>query len=169
VAPSLTYLEKGADAGKYGRIAPAPVLHMMLPTLSDPTLAPPDEHLLYITVQHTPYQLHQGAWDAAQRDALVAQVIDLLTAYSPDLPQQIIDRQLTSPLDYEQQFGLAEGHIHQGQMELGQVGPLRSLPGGTRYESPIRNLYLCGAGSHPGGGLTGQPGYLAAQQIYLSG
>jgi phytoene dehydrogenase-like protein len=169
VAPSLTYLEKAADAGKYGRIAPAPVLHMMLPTLSDPTLAPPDEHLLYVTVQHTPYQLHQGAWDAAQRDALVAQVIDLLTAYSPDLPQQIIDRQLTSPLDYKQQFGLAEGHIHQGQMELGQVGPLRSLPGGDRYESPIRNLYLCGAGSHPGGGLTGQPGYLAAQQIYLSG
>jgi phytoene dehydrogenase-like protein len=165
VATSLTYLEKAADAGKYGRIAPAPVLDMVLPTLADPTLAPSGEHLLYITIQHTPYQLHQGKWDAARRDALAAQVIDLLASYSPGLPQQIIERQLTSPLDYEQQFGLDEGHIHQGQMELAQMGPLRPLPGWDHYETPIANLYLCGAGTHPGGGLTGRPGFLAAQQL----
>jgi phytoene dehydrogenase-like protein len=165
VAPSLTYLEKAADAGKYGRIAPAPVLDMMLPTLSDPTLASPDEHLLYVTIQHTPYHLRQGEWDTAQRDALAARVIDLLAGYSPGLPQQILSWQLTTPLDYEQQFGLSEGHIHQGQMELAQMGPLRSLPGCGPYNTPIANLTLCGAGTHPGGGLTGRPGYLVAQQL----
>jgi phytoene dehydrogenase-like protein len=165
VAPSLTYLEKAADAGKYGRIAPAPVLDMMLPTLSDSTLAPPNEQILHVTIQHTPYHLRQGEWDTARRSALVGQVIDLLASCSPELPSQIIDQQLTSPLDYEQQFGLAEGHIHQGQMDLAQMGPLRSLPGCGHYDTPIANLTLCGAGTHPGGGLTGQPGYLAAQQL----
>lgn len=145
VAPSLAYLEKAADAGKYGRIAPDPVLDMMLPTLSDPTLAPPDEHILYVTIQHTPYQLRQGEWDEAQRNGLAQQIIDQLGRYSPDLSQQMIDWQLTTPLDYEQQFGLSEGHIHQGQRELGQMGPLRPLPGCGPDETPIANLYLCGA------------------------
>jgi phytoene dehydrogenase-like protein len=165
VAPSLTYLEKAADAGKYGRPAPDPVLDMMLPTLSDSTLAPSDEHILQVTIQHTPYHLRQGEWDTARRNALVSQVIDLLASFSPELPSQIIDQQLTIPLDYEQQFGLTEGHIHQGQMELAQMGPLRSLPGCGHYDTPIANLTLCGAGSHPGGGLSGRPGYLAAQQL----
>jgi phytoene dehydrogenase-like protein len=165
IAPGLSYLEKAADAGKYCRIAPAPVLDIMLPTLSDSTLAPPDEHILQVTIQHTPYHLRQGEWDTARRNALMGQVIDLLAGYSPELPSQIVDQQLTSPLDYERQFGLAEGHIHQGQMALAQMGPLRQLPGCGNFETPIANLTLCGAGTHPGGGLTGRPGYLAAQQL----
>ncbi len=148
VAPSLAYLEKAADAGKYGRIAPDPVLDMMLPTLSDPTLAPPAEHILYVTIQHTPYQLRQGEWDEAQRNGLAQQIIAQLGRYSPGLPQQIIDWQLTTPLDYEQQFGLSEGHIHQGQRELGQMGMLRPLPGCGPYETPIANLTLCGAATN---------------------
>jgi phytoene dehydrogenase-like protein len=174
VAPSLAYLENAADAGKYGRIAPDLVLDMMLPTLSDTTLAPPDEHILYITIQHTPYHLRDltGSVQAVlanlsglHRDALAQQVIEQLGRYIPDLPSQIIEWQLTTPLGYEQQFGLSEGHIHQGQMELAQMGPLRPLPGCGHYQSPIANLYLCGAGTHPGGGLTGWPGYLAAQKL----
>lgn len=165
VAPSLTYLEKAADGGKYGRIAPNLVLDMMLPTLSDATLAPADEHLLYVTIQHTPYQLRQGEWDEAQRNGLAGQVIEQLGRYSPDISSQIVEWQLTTPLDYEQQFGLSEGHIHQGQMELAQMGPLRPLSGCAHYQTPIANLYLCGAGTHPGGGLTGWPSYLAAQQL----
>jgi phytoene dehydrogenase-like protein len=164
IAPSLVYLEKAADAGKYGRISPAPVLDMLLPTLSDDSLAPAGEHHLYVTIQHVPYHLRQGQWDSSQRAALAAQVIELLTTYCPDLPQQITAQELLTPLDYEQQFGLAEGHIHQGQIELGQWLGLRPLPGCTPYETPINNLYLCGAGTHPGS-ILGASGRLAAQVI----
>jgi phytoene dehydrogenase-like protein len=164
VAPSLAYLEKAADAGKYGRISPAPVLDMLLPTLSDPALAPAGEHHLYVTIQHTPYRLHQGQWDAAQRAALMAQVMDQLAGYCPGLRDQLLDQQLITPLDFEEQFGLAEGHIHQGQLELGQLWALRPLPGCAPYETPISNLYLCGAGTHPGA-IMGASGRLAAQAI----
>jgi phytoene dehydrogenase-like protein len=163
VASSLEYLERAYDAAKYGRFSPHPLLDMTIPTLLDPALAPQNRHILSITMQYAPYELAGSNWDA-QREQLGDLVLDTVARYAPGIKSLVLDRQVLTPADYEQTFGLTEGSIHHGQMSLDQLIIMRPVPGWSRYRMPIKNLFLCGAGTHPGGGVTGAPGYNAARE-----
>jgi phytoene dehydrogenase-like protein len=165
VAPSLEYLERAADAAKYGVVSERPFLEFVILTLSDPSLAPPGHHVMSVLAQYAPYRLKAGAWDGARREALGDAVVATLTRYAPDLPRAIVHRQVVTPLDLEQELGLTEGNIYQGEMALDQLLFMRPVPGWARYRTPIRGLYLCGAGAHPGGGVTAAPGYQAARAV----
>jgi phytoene dehydrogenase-like protein len=164
IAPSLDYLEKAYDASKYGRYSPNPYLDITIPTVLDPSLAPDGQHIMAITMQYAPYELSEGTWDE-EREALGDHIVDCLSAYAPDLKGLIVQRQVITPLDWEQVYGLTEGSIHHGQMGLDQLLVMRPVPGWGQYKTPLANLYLCGAGAHPGGGVTGAPGYNAARVV----
>jgi phytoene dehydrogenase-like protein len=164
VAPSLEYLERAWDAAKYGRISEKPVLEATIPTILDPGLAPDDRHIMSINVWCAPYHLASGDWDG-ERDALGDLVVATLAKYAPDLPESIVHRQVLTPLDLEREYSLTEGQSHHGQMGLDQLLVMRPVPGYARYRTPFENLFLCGAGSHPGGGVSGAPGYNAAREI----
>ena len=164
IAPSLDYLEKAYDAAKYGRISPAPYLEATIPTLLDPTLAPNGQHILSITMQYAPYDLREGDW-RDERERLGDHIIATLAQYASNLQSLISDRQIITPLDWEQTYGLTEGSIMHGQMGLDQLLVMRPIAGWSQYRTPIDNLYLCSAGAHPGGGVTGAPGYNAAQAV----
>jgi phytoene dehydrogenase-like protein len=167
VGPSLAYLERAWDAAKYGRMSDEPVLEATIPTLLDPGLAPEDHHIMSINVWYAPYRLADGDWDE-ERDRLGDRVVETLADYAPDLPQRVVHRQVLTPLDLEREYGLTEGQSHHGQMGLDQLLIMRPVSGYARYRTPFANLYLCGAGSHPGGGVTGAPGYNAAREILKS-
>lgn len=164
IGPSLDYLEKAYDAAKYGRISEQPYLEMVIPTLHDPSLAPAGKHSLSITVQYAPYHLREGDWET-HKDTLLKTVLNTLAAYAPGTQGRILHSRVTTPLDWESEYGLTEGSIFQGQMSLDQLLVMRPIPGWSRYETPIKNLYLCGSGAHPGGGVTGAPGYNAARAV----
>ena len=164
IAPSLDYLEHAYDDAKYGRVSTNPYLDITIPTLTDPTLAPAGHHILSITMQYAPYQLRDKHWDE-ERERLGDLIMHTLSQYAPNLPSLIANRHILTPLDWEQQYGLTEGSIHHGQMGLEQLLVMRPVAGWGQYATPIKNLYLCGAGTHPGGGVTGAPGYNAAQIV----
>jgi phytoene dehydrogenase-like protein len=164
IAPSLDYLERAYDASKYGRYSPAPYLDITIPTLLDPSLAPNGQHTMAITMQYAPYELHESNWDE-EREVLGDHIVQTLSQYAPNLKELILHRQVITPLDWEQVYGLTEGSIHHGQMGLDQLLVMRPVPGWGQYGTPIGNLYLCGAGTHPGGGVTGAPGYNAAREV----
>jgi phytoene dehydrogenase-like protein len=164
IAPDLNYLERAYDAAKYGDFSPQPYLDLLIPTVLDPTLAPAGKHLLTISVQYAPYDLRGKSWDDL-REALADAVIATLQRYAPGLDQLITARQVITPLDYEREYGLTEGSFYQGEMSVEQMFALRPLPGWSDYRTPIENLWLCGAAAHPGGGITGLPGWLAAAAI----
>jgi phytoene dehydrogenase-like protein len=164
ICPDLTYLEKAYDAAKHGRCSPQPALDCAIPTLTDPTLAPAGQHILTITSHYAPYRLRESAW-AIERERLGDLILDALSAYAPNLHSLILHRQVLSPLDWEQTYSLTEGSIHHGQMGLEQLLVMRPVAGWGQYRTPIENLYLCGAGTHPGGGVTGAPGYNAAREV----
>ena len=164
ICPSTEYLERAADAGKYGRFCPNPMLDLTIPTRHAPELAPAGQHLLNITMRYAPYTLRGSSW-GEQRAALAETILQTLANYAPGLRDTILHQRLITPLDWEQQFGLTEGSLHHGQMGLEQMFAMRPVPGWGQYATPIGNLYLCGAGAHPGGGLTGLPGSNAARQI----
>ncbi len=166
-APSLDYVEKAYDAVKYGRISTAPYLDATIPTLHDASLAPAGHHLMTVTMRYAPYRLRDGGWDE-RKEALGDLVVDTLAKVAPNLPSLIAHRHVMTPLDLEREFGLTEGAVYHGQMGLDQLLVMRPVPGYGRYRTPIQNLYLCGAGAHPGGGITGLPGSNAAREI-LSG
>ena len=164
VSPSLDYLERAYDAAKYGRISEHPYLEMFIPTLHDPALAPAGHHILNVTAQYAPYGLRDGDWDG-QRDALVETVMNTLEGVAPGIRQQVVHCHVATPLDLERTYSLTEGSIYHGQMGLEQMLVMRPIPGWSRYETPVKNLFLCGAGAHPGGGVTGAPGYNAARML----
>ena len=164
ISPSLEYLEQAYDDAKYGAFSRQPYLDVMIPTVVDPSLAPPGQHVMSITMQYAPYQLHEGQWDK-QRETLGDHIIDTLANYAPNLKELILHRQVITPLDWEREYGLTEGCIFHGQMGLDQLLFMRPVAGYGQYRTPIDNLYLCGAGTHPGGGLTGAPGYNAAREV----
>jgi phytoene dehydrogenase-like protein len=126
-------------------------------------LAPEGQHILSITMQYAPYDLAGSDWNA-QREKLGDVVVDTVSRYAPNLPALILQRQVLTPLDWEQTYGLTAGSIHHGQMSLDQLLIMRPVSGWSRYSTPIKNLFLCGAGTHPGGGVTGAPGYNAARE-----
>lgn len=162
VSPSLDYLERAYDAAKYGRFSERPYLEIVIPTLHDPSLAPPGQHIMTVTAQYTPYTLREGEWEGRASE-FADTVLDVLEGVAPGTRAKIIHCQIVTPLDLEREYGLTEGSIYHGQMGLDQMLVMRPIPGYSRYETPIRNLYLCGAGAHPGGGVTGAPGYNAAR------
>jgi len=139
---------------------------MVIPTLTDPSVAPPGKHILSCFVQYAPYKLKPGsAWDDQQRDAFGNTVIDTIAEYAPNIRDIILHKQVLTPLDLEREFGLTEGNIFQGELTLEQLFFLRPAPGWAQYTTPIRNLWMCGSATHPGGGIMGAPGRNAALRI----
>jgi phytoene dehydrogenase-like protein len=157
-------LERAFDASKYGRPSERPYLEATIPSLVDPTLAPGGGHVMSVLVQYAPYHLRDGGWDA-QRDALGDVVLRTLDRFAPGLSSTVTARQVLTPLDLEREYGLTEGHPHHGEHGLDQLFAWRPLLGHARYRLPLDGLYLCGAGAHPGGGVTGGPGANAAREI----
>jgi len=164
VSPSLDTIERAYDAAKYGRYSERPYLEIVIPTLREPSLAPAGHHILTITALYAPYALRDGDWDG-QSAAFGETVLDVLEGVAPGVRAKMLHCQVVTPLDLERRYGLTEGSIYHGQMGLDQMLVMRPIPGWSRYETPLRNLYLCGAGAHPGGGVTGAPGYNAARAV----
>lgn len=164
ISPSLDYLERAWDDSKYGRISKELTIDARIPSLLDPTLAPEGSHILSAVVQYAPYWLKRSSWEN-ERESLGDQIVSTISRFAPDLPDLILQRQVLTPLDFELEYGLTEGQIYQGKMGLDQLLSLRPVPGFARYQTPYGGLYLCGAGTHPGGGVTGAPGRFAAMEI----
>jgi phytoene dehydrogenase-like protein len=162
-SPSLDYMERAYDDAKYGRFSRRPYIDMIIPTLLDPSLAPPGKHIMSCFVQYAPYHLEPGAsWDAAMRDAFGEAVISTIEERFPDIRRRIIHRAVYTPKDIEDITGLSEGNIFQGELSLEQLFFNRPVPGWARYRTPVRNLWMCGSATHPGGGIMGAPGRIAA-------
>ena len=164
ISPSMDYMERAYDQAKYGEYSRRPYIDMVIPTLTDPSVAPPGKHILSCFVQYAPYKLSHGTWDE-QREAFGNTVIDTIAEYAPNIKNIIIGKQFITPLDIERQTGLTEGNIFQGELSLEQLFFLRPVAGWARYRTPIRKLYMCGSATHPGGGIMGAPGRLAALEI----
>jgi phytoene dehydrogenase-like protein len=164
ISPSLDYMERAYDDAKYGRFSRRPYMDIVIPSLTDPSVAPPGKHVMSCFVQYAPYHLAEGTWDD-QRDAFGDTVIDTLSEYAPNLKQIIRHRQVVTPLDLEREWGLSEGNIFQGELTLEQLFFLRPAPGWAQYRTPVKNLYMCGSATHPGGGIMGAPGRNAAMKI----
>jgi len=168
-ASSVDELEEAFDDAKYGRFSRRPFIDMMIPSTVDSSVAPPGKHVMSCFVQWAPYELEEGAeWDGAMREAFGEAVIDVIEDYAPDIRKLILHKQVLTPLDIEETFGLTEGNIFQGELTLEQLFFNRPVPGWARYRTPIRNLWLCGSATHPGGGIMGAPGKLAAVQVLRS-
>jgi phytoene dehydrogenase-like protein len=157
-------MERAYDQAKYGEFSQRPYIDMVIPTLTDPSVAPPGKHILSCFVQYAPYHLARGTWDE-QREAFGDAVIATLAEHAPNIRNIILHRQVLTPLDLEREFGLSEGNIFQGELTLEQLFFLRPAPGWARYTTPIRYLWMCGSGAHPGGGIMGAPGRNAARRI----
>ena len=164
IGPEIDYLERAFDESKYGNFSPHPHLEVTIPSLTDPSLAPAGKHVMSIYMQYAPFKLKGTDWNT-QREALGDTVIKTLSEYAPDLPGLIEARQIITPQDLEETYGLTGGHIFHGELALDQFFTMRPLLDWARYRTPIENLYLCGSGTHPGAGLTGGSGFNAAREI----
>ena len=164
IAPDLDYLERAFDHAKYGRFSTAPWIEFTIPSISDPALAPPGAHVLSAYAQFAPYTLREGNWESS-RDAFGDIVVKTLMQYAPDLGSLIVERQTLTPLDLERGWGLTGGHIFHGELSLDQFFTMRPLLGFGQYRTPLKGLFLCGSGSHPGTGLTGGSGMNAAREV----
>jgi len=164
ICPSMEYVERAWDDAKYGRPSQSPLLELTVPTMYDPSLAPPGKHIMGIFIQYAPYTLRDSHWDEL-REPFAYRVLDLIEEYAPGFRELVIDKQVLTPLDLEHRFGLTGGNIFHGEMSLDQMFVMRPVAGCARYRTPIRGLYLCGSGTHPGGGVMGAPGHNAAREI----
>ncbi len=166
IAPSIDYLEHAYDDAKYGAFSRKPFMDIVIPSLTDPTVAPPGKHVMSIFVQYAPYNLKEGAaaWPG-QREAFGDAVVHTLSEYAPNLENLILHRQVLTPWDLEQIYGLTEGNIFHGELSLEQLAFLRPLAGWSRYRTPVRDLWMCASGTHPGGGIMGAPGALCARTM----
>ncbi|HEU5257910.1 MAG TPA: NAD(P)/FAD-dependent oxidoreductase [Vicinamibacterales bacterium] len=164
ISPSVDYMERAYDQAKYGEFSRRPYIDMVIPSLTDPSVAPPGKHVLSCFVQYAPYTLTSGTWDE-QREALGDAVIDTIAGYAPHIREIILHRQVVTPLDLEREWGLTEGNIFQGELTPEQLFFARPVPGWAQYATPIRNLWMCGSATHPGGGIMGAPGRNAALRI----
>jgi phytoene dehydrogenase-like protein len=168
ISPSYDYIERAYDDAKYGDFSRRPYMDIILPSMLDPSMAPPGQHVMSIFVQYAPYHLREGTWPE-KREALGDAVIDTLSEYAPNLKDIVLHRQVVTPWDLEQEFGLTEGNIFQGELTLDQLFFLRPVAGWARYRTPIKNLYMCGSCTHPGGGVMAASGRLAALEILKDG
>jgi phytoene dehydrogenase-like protein len=163
ISPSLEYLERAWDIAKYGSFSERPMVDAVIPTTKDPTIAPEGKHIMTCFVQYVPYRLRDESWEDGARERLADCVIDTIGEYAPNLRDAVIERQVLTPYDLEQRFGLIGGNIFQGEMSLDQLFSFRPTPGLSSYRTPIKGLYLCGSGTHPGGGVMGIPGLNASR------
>ena len=164
ISPSVEYLERAYDEAKYGEVSRRPYMDIVIPSMLDPSMAPPGKHVMSIFVQYAPYHVN-GGWTDARREALGDAVVETLSQYAPNLKRAILHRQVITPADIERIVGLAEGNIFQGELSLQQMFFLRPAPAWAKYRTPLGGLYQCGAGTHPGGGVMGASGRNAALQI----
>jgi phytoene dehydrogenase-like protein len=164
IAPTLDYMERAFDESKYGCSSTSPILECTIPSVVDPTVAPPGKHLMSMFIQYAPTKLREGTWDTV-KESFADRCFDILSEYAPNFKRSVIDRQVLSPVDLERRFGLTGGNIFQGAMTLHQLFFMRPLPGYADYRTPVKGLYLCGAATHPGGGVMGACGYNAAREM----
>src|SRR5258706_14759628 len=164
ISPSIDYMERAYDDAKYGHYSRKPYIDMVIPSLTDPSVAPPGKHVMSCFVQYAPYKLAQGTWDD-HKEAFGDTVINTIAEHAPNIRKIIVGRQILTPLDLEREFGLTQGNIFQGELSLEQLFFLRPVPGWAYYRTPIDNLYMCGSATHPGGGIMGAPGRIASQVI----
>ena len=164
ICPSMDYMERAYDEAKYGRPSSKPFVEAVIPTVFDDSIAPPGKHIMTTFCQFGPYDLAEGTWDT-EKEKFGDRVTDIINNLAPNFKSSIIHRQVISPLDLERDFALTRGNIFQGNMGLDQLFFMRPVPGWANYRTPIRDLYLCGACTHPGGGVMGAPGYNAAREI----
>jgi len=168
-SPSIDYIEHAYDDAKYGRPSARPYIDMIIPTLVDPTMAPPGKHVISCFVQYAPYHLapELGSWDD-QREAFGDAVVNRIAEFAPNIKDIILFRNVQTPLDIERTTGLTEGNIFQGELSLEQLFFNRPTPGYARFRTPIRDLWLCGSSTHPGGGIMGANGRIAALELLRS-
>jgi len=164
ISPSVEYLERAYDDAKYGEFSRHPYMDIVIPSMIDPGMAPPGKHVMSIFVQYAPYHLN-GGWTDAKREAFGDAVVKTLARYAPNIESLIIGRQVLTPADIERITGLSEGNIFQGELALHQLFFLRPAPQWAKYKTPIKGYWQCGAGTHPGGGIMGASGRLAALEI----
>ncbi len=164
IGPEIDYLERAFDASKYGEFSSAPYLDITIPTVLDPSLAPGGKHVLSAYVQFAPYKLKNGSWDSRRKE-LGDAVVKTIAEYSPNFPSLIEASQVITPQDLEATYGFTGGHIFHGELALDQIFTMRPVLDWARYKTPIRGLFLCGSGTHPGNGLTGASGANAAREI----
>jgi phytoene dehydrogenase-like protein len=164
ICPDQDYIERAYDDAKYGQPSACPVLECTIPSVVDPTVAPPGQHLMSMFVQYAPYRLRQSTWDQL-REGFADRCFEILDEYAPNFRRAVLARQVLTPLDLERVFNLTGGNIFQGAMTPSQLFAFRPVPGWASYRTPIRGLYLCGAAAHPGGGVMGTPGLNAACAI----
>ncbi len=157
-------MERAYDDAKYGRFSRRPYIDMVIPTLTDPSLAPPGKHVMSCFVQYAPYKLKDTDWDK-EKETFGDTVIDTIAEHAPNIKSIIKHRQVVTPLDIEREWGLSEGNIFQGELSLEQLFFLRPAPGWAQYRTPIKNLYMCGSATHPGGGIMGANGKNAAEKL----
>ena len=166
ISPSVEWMERAYDDAKYGAFSRRPYIDIVIPTLVDPSMAPPGQHTMSCFVQYAPYDLAPGdAWDDARREAFGDTVIDTIAEFAPNIRDLVVGRQVLTPLDLERELGLTGGNIFQGELGLEQLFFNRPVPGWARYRTPIDDLWLCGSATHPGGGIMGAPGRLAALEV----
>jgi phytoene dehydrogenase-like protein len=164
ICPSVEYIERAWDDAKYGRPSRAPLVEMTIPTMYDSSLAPAGRHIMGIFLQYAPYTLAEGTWDE-QREPYAERILDIIEEYCPNIRSIVVERQTLTPLDLERRFGLTGGNIFHGEMSLDQMFVLRPVAGWASYRTPVKGLYLCGSGAHPGGGVMGAPGHNAAREM----
>jgi phytoene dehydrogenase-like protein len=165
ISPTMEYIERAYDDAKYGRPSQAPIIEATIPSALDETVAPPGKYVMSMFTQYFPYKLAPGLSLAEEREKYVDRCFDLLNEYAPNFKRSVIARQVLTPADLEERFGLTGGNIMQGVMSLSSLSFMRPVPGYADYRTPIRNLYMCGAATHPGGGVMGACGFNAARQI----
>jgi phytoene dehydrogenase-like protein len=165
ISPTLEYLEKAWDEAKYGRFSRDPMIDAVIPTTKDPTLAPEGMHIMTCFVQYVPYELADGPWTDDKRNAFADRVIATMDRYAPGFKELVVHRQVLTPYDLEQRFGLIGGNIFHGEMSLDQMFSFRPAPTAASYRTPVPGLYLCGSGAHPGGGVMGIPGLNASNAV----
>ena len=168
ISPSIEYLERAYDDAKYGEFSRNPYMDIVIPSMIDPGMAPPGKHVMSIFVQYAPYALN-GGWTDAKREAFGDAVVNTLERYAPNIKPLILHRQVLTPADIERITGLSEGNIFQGELALQQLFFLRPVPEWAKYRTPIHGYWQCGAGTHPGGGIMGASGRLAALEILRNG
>jgi phytoene dehydrogenase-like protein len=168
ICPSFDYLEKAYDDSKYGRPSQSPIIECTMATAVDDTLAPPGKHLMSMFIQYAPYRLREGHWDDI-KNSFADRCFDIVNEYAPNFKNAVIDRQILSPLDLERVYNITGGNIFQGSMSLSRMFFLRPTAGYANYRTPIHGLYLCGAATHPGGGVMGACGWNAARAIIHDG
>jgi phytoene dehydrogenase-like protein len=164
ISPSVDYLERAYDEAKYGEFSRRPYMDIVIPSMIDPGMAPPGKHVMSIFAQYAPHDV-KGGWTDARREAFGDAVVDTLAEYAPNLKGAILHRQVVTPADIERVVGISEGNIFHGELSLQQMFFLRPVPEWAKYRTPIDGLWQCGSGTHPGGGVMGAPGRLAAAAI----